>query len=159
MGKFREKLYRFMYGRYGTDQLYSFLMILFFILWVVELVVLAIVPEGQLQGILSIVFGALTMGIILYMTYRCMSRNIYKRRRENEAYLKASRAVKRFFSFNTSGGTKSRNRDDAQYVFRDCTRCGSVLRLPRREGRHKVSCPRCRHSFYVRSGKYKAPRY
>jgi hypothetical protein len=159
MGRFKEKLYRFMYGRYGTDQLYNFLMVLFFIVWVIELVVLAVIPEGQLQGILSIVFGLLTTGIIVYMTFRTMSRNIYKRRRENEAYLKASRAAKRFVSFNTASGTKSRNRDDAQYVFRDCTRCGSVLRLPRRVGRHKVSCPRCRNSFFVKAKKYKAPKF
>ncbi len=159
MGKFKEKLYRFMYGRYGTDQLYNFLMVLFFILWVVELIVLAIIPEGQLQGILSVVFGLLTTGVIVWMTFRTMSRNIYKRRRENEAYLKASRAVKRFFSFNTSSKTKSRNLDDAQHIFRDCTKCGSVLRLPRREGRHKVNCPRCHNSFYVKAKKYKAPKY
>lgn len=161
MARFKEKIYRFMYGRYGTDQLYSFLMVLFFIVWLCEIIAVAIIPEGVAQGIASVVGAALTTLLIFLMIFRSMSRNIYKRRRENEIYLKASRAVKRFLSFNTSKKTKSFNRDDAQYIFRDCTKCGSVLRLPRRVGRHKTKCPRCSHSFYVKAKKfkYKAPRY
>ncbi len=161
MGKFKQKLYNFMYGRYGTDQLYSFLMIVFFVLWIAELIAVAVIPEGMGQAIAAVAFGVATFGLLFYMIFRSMSRNIYKRRRENEIYLKASMAVKRFFTFNTSGGTGSFNRDDATYIFRDCTKCGSVLRLQRRQGRHKVKCPRCSHSFYVKAKKfkYKAPKY
>jgi len=150
-----------MYGRYGTDQLYNFLMVLFFIVWIIEIIAVAIIPEGLVQGIVSVTGSVLMTLIMIWMIYRVMSRNIYKRRRENDRYLKMSRATKRFFTANTSGGTKSFNRDDAQYIFRDCTKCGSVLRLPRREGRHKVKCPRCSHSFYARAKKfkYKAPKY
>ena len=161
MARFKEKLYRFMYGRYGTDQLYSFITVLFFIVWVCEIIAVMIIPEGTLQNVVSIVGGSLTMLLLIVMIYRTMSRNIYKRRRENEIYLKISRAVKRFLSGNISRKTKSLNRDDAQYIFRDCTKCGSVLRLPRRVGRHKTKCPRCSHSFYVKakSFKYKAPKF
>ena len=161
MSRFREKIGRFMYGRYGTDQLYSFLMVLFFIVWGLEIIAVAIIPAGRVQDIASIVGAVLTGLLLVLMISRSMSRNIYKRRRENEKYLKASRAVKRFLSFNTSKKTKSFNRDDAQYIFRDCTKCGCVLRLPRRAGRHKTRCPRCSHSFYVKAKefKYKAPKY
>ena len=155
MARFKEKIYRFMYGRYGTDQLYSFLMVLFFIVWVCEIVAVMIIPEGTLQNVASITGGVLTTLLLFVMIFRSMSRNIYKRRRENEIYIKSSRAVKRFFSGNTSKKTKSLNRDDAQYIFRDCTKCGSVLRLPRRIGRHKTKCPRCSHSFYVKANKFK----
>lgn len=150
-----------MYGRYGTDQLYSFMMVLFLIVWVLEIIAVAIIPEGLGQAIASVVGGLLTTFLLVTMIARSMSRNIYKRRRENERYLKISRAVKRFFNGNTSKKTKSSNRDDAQYIFRDCTKCGSVLRLPRRVGRHKTKCPRCSHSFYVKAKKfkYKAPKY
>ena len=155
MARFRDKVARFMYGRYGTDQLYSFLMVLFFILWVVEIIAVLIIPEGVIQGVVYVIFGVLSTLILVTMIARSMSRNIYKRRRENERYLKMSRATKRFFSFNTSKNTKSFNRDDAQYIFRDCTKCGSVLRLPRRVGRHKTRCPRCSHSFYVKAKAFK----
>jgi hypothetical protein len=161
MARFKEKLYRFMYGRYGTDQFYSFLMVLFFIVWGIEIIAVAIIPEGLVQSIVSIAGGVISTLLLVYMVFRSMSRNIYKRRRENERYLKVSRAMKRFFGGNTSRKTQSFNRDDARYIFRDCTKCGSVLRLPRREGRHRTKCPRCSHSFYVKAKKfkYKAPRF
>ena len=151
MGKFREKIYRFMYGRYGTDDLYYFLMISFFVLMVVEMITVAILPEGLAETIVSIVFFVITWGLVIYMTFRSMSRNIYKRRKENETYLKIRRNVSRFFKMNTSTKTKSRNVDTADYIFRDCTKCGATLRLPRKAGKHKVKCPRCSHGFFVKS--------
>ena len=78
-----------------------------------------------------------------------------KRRMENAAFMKMWRGVKRFFSANTSKKTKSTNRDDAYYIFRDCTKCGCTLRLPRKVGKHRVKCPRCSHSFKVKAKEYK----
>ncbi len=157
--KFKEKMYRFAYGRYGTDDLYSFSMILFAIIWVAEIIAVMIVPEGVAKTVMTFVFGAVIMFLLSWTMFRMMSRNIARRRRENEIYLTARIAVGRFFSFNTSSRTRSANRDDYSYIFRDCTKCGSVLRLPRREGKHKVRCPRCSHEFNVKAKKYKAPKY
>ena len=157
--KLKEKMYRFAYGRYGTDDLYSFSMILFAIIWVAEIIAVMIVPEGVAKTVMMFVFGALITFLLCWTMFRMMSRNIARRRRENEIYLRARRAVARFFSLNTSTRTRSANRDDYSYIFRDCTKCGSVLRLPRREGRHKVKCPRCSHEFNVKAKKYKAPKY
>ena len=157
--RFREKMYRFAYGRYGTDDLYSFSMIVFAIIWVAEIIAVMIVPEGVGKTVMTFVFGAIIMLLLSWTMFRMMSRNIARRRRENEIYLKTRRAVARFLSFNTATRTRSRNRDDYSYIFRDCTKCGSVLRLPRREGKHKVRCPRCSHEFNVKAKKYKAPKY
>ena len=159
MARFKEKMYRFMYGRYGSDQLYSFLMIVFIIVWIGEIIAMAIMPEGMAQAIVSVACGIIMALLVIWMIYRSMSRNIAKRRRENEIYLKALRTVKRFMSFNTSRKTKSFNVESAEFVFRDCTKCASALRLQRRVGRHKVKCPRCSHRFNVVVKKYKAPRY
>ena len=151
MGRFREKLYRFMYGRYGTDELYYFLFTLFFSLWIIELIVIAILPSGTASNIVSSVFSIVISLIIFFMLFRTMSRNIYKRRCENERYLKVRRAISRFFKRNVSKKTKSRNVDTADFIFRDCTSCGATLRLPRKSGKHQVKCPRCSHSFFVKS--------
>ena len=151
MGKFKEKLYRFFYGRYGTDQLYKFCLILLMLLLVASLVLQFTLPEGLASAIVSLSISVLTYALMFWMIFRSMSRNIYKRRRENERYLKISGAAKRFFIGNTSRKTRSANRDDQYYIFRDCTRCKATLRLPRKKGKHSVKCPRCSHSFYVRS--------
>ena len=151
MGNFREKIYRFMYGRYGTDELYYFLFFLFFLIWVVQLILVAFMPKGLASTVVSLIFNILTFLIIFFMIFRTMSRNIYKRRRENEIYLKVRRATSRFFKRNTSTKTTSRNIDTAEFIFRDCTKCGATLRLRRNPGKHKVKCPRCSHSFFVKS--------
>lgn len=148
MRRFREKLYRFMYGRYGTDSLYRFLLILSLLLLFAEVIV-GWLPESAGKRIAGLVLSALVLGIYAWSVFRAMSRNVYKRRRENEAYLKASRAVKRFFNGNTASCGSIR--DDAYHIFRNCTRCGATLRLPRRVGKHSVKCPKCGHGFYVRS--------
>lgn len=159
MGKFREKMYRFMYGRYGTDNLYNFLTWFTVFLIIAEMITVALIPEGQVQAIVSISFFAVIIALFVWNIARTFSRNIAKRRKENERYLKSSRAIKRFFSANTSKGTKTMNRDDEYYVFRDCTRCGSTLRLQRRVGRYKVKCPRCSNSFYIKAKKFKARKF
>lgn len=151
MRKFKEKLYRFFYGRYGTDQLYKFCLVLILVLMVASLVMQVILDEGLAAAIVSLTLSILTYALLFWMLFRSMSRNIYKRRLENEKYRKISGAVKRFFSGNTSRGTKSANRDNEYYIFRDCTKCRATLRLPRKKGKHSVKCPRCSHSFYVRS--------
>lgn len=153
MGKFKEKIYRFMYGRYGIDKLYYFMLISLFVLMIVQMIVLAFIPEGLASAIVSIVFCVVTWSLIFFMIFRTMSRNIYKRRKENEAFIKGYRAVARFLKNNTSTKTKSHNIDSEDYIFRDCTKCGATLRLPRKVGKHQVKCPRCSHSFFVKSKK------
>ena len=155
MGRFREKMYRFMYGRYGTDALYNFLTWLNVILILLSFVAAAFIKDETVNAIVSVIFSAIITFIFVYEIYRMMSRNIAKRRRENEAYIRMRGRVKRFFSGNTSKGTKTFNRDDEAHIFRDCTKCQSTLRLPRRVGKHKVRCPRCSHSFYVVAKKFK----
>ena len=155
MGKFKEKLYRFMYGRYGTDELYNFLSYFNIVLIIVYCIAILAIPDGIVAAIVSFCFSALIIFNFIFEIYRTMSRNIEKRRRENERYIKMSRALKRFLSGNTSKKTKTFNRDDVTYIFRDCTKCGCALRLQRRVGKHMVKCPRCSHSFYVKAKKFK----
>ena len=141
--KLREKLARFLYGRYGADQLYNALFIL-------ELILLFV---GTLLGILGKVEDALaTAAIVCYILaavimafslYRVFSRDIQKRRRENQAWLR----FKKKFSRKRGPGLPL---DTATHIFRSCPHCASVLRLPRTPGKHKVKCPRCAQSFGVK---------
>ena len=150
MGKFRQGLFRFMYGRYGSDKLSKFITYFSIFLMIAGLVVAVIWPQYYVVGLISSITYLVAWLLVIWNFFRMMSRNISKRRRENERYIKMMRAIKRFFSGNTSSGTKTQNYDNATYVFRDCTKCGSTLRLPRKEGKHKVKCPRCSHSFKVK---------
>ena len=145
----REKLACFMQGRYGTDELYKFSLVLTLVLIVAEIVVSYALPDNIVTAYVGLALSISVFLMYAWMIFRSFSRNIYKRRLENQRFIKAKRAVGRFFSFNVSRKSKSRNKDDNFYIFRDCTKCGATLRLPRKRGKHRVKCPRCSHSFFV----------
>lgn len=156
--KFTEKLYRFMYGRYGIDELYMFLTIVSTILVTVCLIIGICSIEMVVKVIIMSIITAMWIGVLFLAFYRMMSKKIVQRRHENEMFLKTYSAVVRFITFNTSFKSKSSNLNTNEYVFRDCNKCSATLRLPRKPGRHKVKCPCCKHSFYVQVGNYKAPK-
>ena len=135
--RFREKLARFFYGRYGADALYYALFAVYIILWGVLLFVWN--PTAR------IIISTLQTAVFVLMILRVFSRNIYKRRRENEAFLKAFRPVKNFFIL-----TKNRIRDAKDFRYRKCPHCKAVLRLPKRKGKHPVICPRCKKRFMAK---------
>lgn len=153
--KFREKLYRFMYGRYGVDNLYRFCNILILSLFVISLTLSFVIRNEIVLAWTNLIIFTLEIFLIVWSISRMFSKNIYKRRRENEIYLKMFSAIKRFFKLNTSTKSKSGNKDSYQCIFRDCTKCHATLRLPYKKGRNRVKCPRCGHRFYVKAKKIK----
>lgn len=130
---FRERIARFMAGRYGIDSLYYFLLGICFILIVINLF--------ASSYIISIIETAL----FVYALYRVMSRNIYKRQQENERFIKLTRKPKGFINLQ-----KCKNRDRKTHVYKKCPSCRNNLRLPREKGKHTVVCPCCKHRFDVR---------
>ena len=73
----RNALQRFMYGRYGNDQLNVFLIVLYLLLYF-----LSVVTEFLLLYWLSLI-------LIFVTLFRILSRNIPARRRENSISKKA----------------------------------------------------------------------
>lgn len=151
MGKFKEKLYSFFYGRYGVDQLYYFLLGSALVVVIADFITQWLMPEGIAKIILGLSASTVMLVLFVWMVFRLMSRNRYKRRLENEKFLKLVGFLRRLVTLNTSSGSKSGNADDGFYIFRDCTKCRATLRLPRKTGRNKVKCPRCSHKFYVKA--------
>lgn len=135
--RFRDKLARFFYGRYGADSLYYFLLALYFVLWFVLLFI------GNF--FIRIFLSLLQTAVLVLMIYRVLSRNVYKRRRENEIFLKLFQPFKSFFIL-----TKNRIRDIKSFRYRKCPHCKAMLRLPRRKGNHPVICPRCKKRFIAK---------
>lgn len=130
MEKFKQKLIRFMYGRYGVDPLHNALLIAYLILFVLSLFLRA--------PILSL----LSPACLIWAIFRMLSRNHAARRRENEVYLKLLGRIKGFFKLSFD-----RIRECRTHVYHKCPHCAAVLRLPRRRGKHTVRCPRCGDSF------------
>ena len=128
-----------MYGRYGADTLSKV------ILWtytgiLVAYLILRLIFQGNLLAsiIISVSYFLISGALIYWMVFRMLSRNIYKRRRENEKFCG-------FFKL-----MKNKWKDRKTHVYRKCPKCKAVLRLPKAKGKHTVVCPRCKNRFGVR---------
>lgn len=125
--KYLTKIYRFMYGRHGIDDLYNFLIRIYFILLIINLFVK--------NKILSYVILLLAFIII----FRIFSRNTSKRRKENKIYLKYKNKVSNFFK------DKTKYIKDKDHVYKKCKKCKTILKLPLpyEKGFKKSKCPTC----------------
>ena len=134
MGKLRSKLYRFMYGRYGSDKLGNVLLITYFIIVILHTFIGFFWSNVWVDAAVWLISSILAITVI----WRMLSRNVAKRRRENERFCGFFKLIKNKF------------RDRKTHVYRKCPNCSAVLRLPRAKGKHTVVCPRCKNRFNVR---------
>ena len=141
--RFREKLARFLYGRYGADSLYNALFAFELILLFLGAVFNVLGKAEPILHLVSVLLYAVALGLMIFAMHRFFSRNIQKRRRENEAWLRFKAKFRRRPRPNLPP-------DTADHIFRSCPHCKATLRLPREKGKHEVKCPRCGNRFGVR---------
>lgn len=129
----REKLYRFMIGRYGNDRLNRFLMILSVVFFVLSLFGLEF-------------FYVLGIICLVYTYFRMLSRNTYKRSLENNKYMKYEYKVRQFFA------TQKRDMQQRKthHIYR-CPSCRQKIRVPKGKGRIEIRCPKCSQTFIKKS--------
>ena len=129
-------LKKFMYGRYGGDDLSKALLVLSFIL---------IIMAGFLPRSLS---SLVVIGYIptLACIFRIFSRNIFKRRQENYKYLKIKNSVVIW-----SKQKLNRVKDSKTHKYFTCPDCKQKLRVPRGQGKISVTCPKCKKLFKAKS--------
>lgn len=129
----KEKLQRFMWGRYGNDRFNQFLMIC-------AMIFLAL----SLFGLNFFYLAAL--GIMIYAYFRMFSKNTYKRSAENQWYLKREMKVRGFFTKKK----KELSQRKAYHIYR-CPNCRQKIRVPRGRGRIAISCRKCGAEFIKKS--------
>lgn len=133
LDKLKWRFTRFMYGRYGVDQLYITSGIIFI---VVQL--LGIFIDIPLLQFLSLI-------LIIWTFYRAFSKNISARRAENQKFLKFTSTVKSKWKL-----VIERIQNIKTHRYRKCPECNRTLRLPKKRGAHKVRCPECEYLFDVK---------
>ena len=125
----KEKLQRFMWGRYGNDRFNQFLMI-------VALVCLALSFFGLR------IFYVLALALLVYVYYRMFSRNMSKRSAENQWYLKKEMKVRSWWQRRKKLFAGHRD-----YKIFKCPKCGQKLRVPRLKGKIAIHCRKCGEEF------------
>jgi phage FluMu protein Com len=133
------KFQRFMYGRYGNDRLNFGLIWIYFIILILGLFLGKLV-NYKIYSALWIV----AMAVLIFALYRTLSKNVEKRRSENERWIKLENKIRAPFKLL---GNKYKFRKT--HVFKKCPNCKKVLRLKRKKGKHTVACPHCKTSFEI----------
>ncbi len=126
----REKLQRFMWGRYGNDRFNQFLMITALVLFLLSFVG---VPFAYL----------LALAVMVYAYFRMLSRQTAKRYGENQKYLQLEWKVRSFFKKGTAG--------QPGYRIYKCPNCRQKLRVPKGRGKIAIRCRKCGKEFVRRS--------
>lgn len=127
--RIRNKLYHFMQGRYGLDTLGKATFWLYFLVFILSLF---------LGG--NLIFDIVMLFLIFVMYYRFLSKDIYKRTKENNKYLAFLKRIK----------TSPQKKDS---VYKNCHHCHKKLKLPipSKRGIKHVQCPKChkRNTFLI----------
>ena len=129
----RNAIQRFMYGRYGGDQLNQFLTITYLVLFF-----LYFVTGFDLFNVLCTV-------LIFVVLFRMLSRNLPKRREENLKFLRKADPAIRWFRLQRT------IRRDKEHRYFKCPSCGQQLRVPRGKGKITVTCRGCGAVFHEKS--------
>lgn len=126
---------QFMAGRYGTDHLNRFLLVMYLVLWVFSSLFVRSFWVWRGLSMLSTLLA-------FWLLFRTLSRNISRRQAENRWFLSRWAPVKGWFARGWM-----RLRDGGRCRYRRCPGCGCQLRLPVKRGRRTVTCHRCHTQF------------
>lgn len=130
----REKMQRFMTGRYGTDELSR--------VYIIAALVLFVISIFSRWNI----FYWIGLALMIYTYWRMLSKNVSKRYEENQKFLnfRYQAAVKK----NTMKKQWSQRNI---YRFYKCPGCSQTVRVPKGKGKICITCPKCRTEFVKKS--------
>ena len=122
MNKIKLWLQRFMMGRYGTDKLN---------MWILGGgLVLCLLSMFISNAYADLSLTAVSYGLMIWAIFRTLSRNTYKRYRENRRFLMLLDRIK-----------------DRDHRYFDCPKCRQPVRVPRGKGKIMITCPKCKERF------------
>lgn len=133
-GDWQRRLMEWLRGRQGPDDLAVFSVNL--------AIVIVLVNVFARTGWL----GWVGLALVAYAMFRIQSRNLGARARENEAFLRALGPARPWVQNPRAAWAELR-----AYKHVRCSSCQQRVRVPRGKGRLRVTCPRCKTKFEVRS--------
>ena len=137
MQGFLYKVSQFMYGRNGIDGLSIFIFVLSFIIRNISYY-----SRNSILNLISIILSVLVI-------YRVFSKDLLRRRKENDVFMRHFNKISYFFKTKTSIA-KERARTRATHKIYKCPKCKRVLKVPKGKGKIEISCP-CSNKFIKRT--------
>lgn len=121
-----------MYGRNGVDQMWRILFWVYLAVCILRAIIVSVTKSAILAGILDL----LTTALAVYLLFRIFSKNLPKRREENQKFLNWFWKAK-----SNAAGAKAR-RADKDHKYFTC-KCGAVCWVPVGKGKIVITCPKC----------------
>lgn len=134
----RERIAKFMQGRYGVDHLSQFLIVIAMILMIFQMFIHSIV--------IDLILNMVAVGLLFFTYFRIFSRNHYKRYAENQKYLHYHNRFRGFFVRKKSCFMQRKT----HRIFK-CPNCKQSIRVPKGKGKIAITCPKCKNEFIKRS--------
>lgn len=128
------KASRFMYGRNGQDELVMAAYLTGLTLYVIG----AFFKNSYLMSVSIVIF--------FYGMYRCYSKNIEKRRQENQAF---QRIIHKPLKYISMMKLQWKYRKTHKYYM--CRECGQIIRVPKTGQKIRITCPHCKNQFVKRT--------
>lgn len=132
MEKIKNRIISFMYGRSGPDSLCKASLYLCMIFMLINIFTH------------SAVIFVISWALLIWSIFRALSKNIYKRQQENIKFLQLTDKARKKLGMTKTMLT------DKEHSYKKCPKCKAVLRLPRKQGEHTVSCPKCHEDFKIK---------
>lgn len=124
-------------GRNGSDALSVFLTAIA----LVTATAASVITTETVRYIVS----AIAIVFIAVAAWRMLSRNVAKRRTENERFLSFFRS---FRSDPQKEAEKKKRKEELKtHAYFKCPECKKELRVPRGKGKIRITCPHCGHQF------------
>ena len=130
---------RFMYGRNGMDQLNLVLM------WVVLILDVVTMLVQRNHAAVSMVLYWLSMAGWVYVLFRMFSKNLSKRRGENQKFVNWVWRMK-----SSRAGARERHADKDHKYF-TCKNCKTICRVPVGKGKIIITCPKCGAQIHAKT--------
>lgn len=133
-GDITRKLAEWMRGRNGSDELGAFAMVIAFILLVLNIF------------LHTLFINIVAIALMGYAWWRMSSKNLEARESENNTFVELAGPVTRWLRNPGAAMAESRT-----YKHLKCPECGQHVRVPRKKGKIRVTCPSCKHKFEART--------
>ena len=140
----KERLRRFMAGRYGADELNRFLIVSGWVLLLLGFVLSGI--NDRLTMAVGSVLVTLSWVLLIWSVFRTLSKNTSRRASENYRYFVCKNKVLGWFRH-----LKSRWQDRKVHRYFRCPQCRATVRVPKGKGKIRITCPKCKNQFVKKS--------
>ena len=144
MNGMKERLRKFMEGRYGADALNRFLTVCGWVLLLLGFVLSALDSKVALS--VGSLLVTLSWALLIFSIFRTLSKNTSQRASENYKYFVYKNKVTGWFR-----RLKTRWQDRKVHRYFKCPQCHATVRVPKGKGKIRITCPKCKHQFVKKS--------